>query len=164
MGIPLNIDWQQILLHLLNFAILACGLYFLLYKPVKSFMAKREEHYKQIDKAAEEKLASAESLESERRAQLDKLDDELREKREQEAKRLDAQRASQLDEAKAEAERIVSEAQTTARAERDRIVASAQEEIEGLAAEAAKRLVKKSMDEVYDDFFAAAGGEGDEKR
>ena len=39
---PLNIDWQQILLHLLNFAILAGGLYFLLYAPVKSFMAKRE--------------------------------------------------------------------------------------------------------------------------
>ncbi len=32
MNIPLNIDWQQILLHLLNFVILAGGLYFLLYQ------------------------------------------------------------------------------------------------------------------------------------
>ena len=32
MNIPLNIDWQQILLHLLNFAILAGGLYLLLYR------------------------------------------------------------------------------------------------------------------------------------
>ena len=31
MNIPLNIDWQQILLHLLNFVILAGGLYLLLY-------------------------------------------------------------------------------------------------------------------------------------
>ena len=31
---PLNIDWQQILLHLLNFAILFAGLWLLLYKPV----------------------------------------------------------------------------------------------------------------------------------
>ena len=38
MNIPLNIDWQQILLHLLNFAILAGGLYLLLFKPVKAFM------------------------------------------------------------------------------------------------------------------------------
>ena len=30
MNIPLNIDWQQILLHLMNFVILAGGLYFLL--------------------------------------------------------------------------------------------------------------------------------------
>ena len=46
-NIPLNIDWQQILLHLLNFAILAGGLYLLLYKPVKAFMAKREGWYQQ---------------------------------------------------------------------------------------------------------------------
>lgn len=32
MNIPLNIDWQQILLHLFNFAILAGGLYLLLYR------------------------------------------------------------------------------------------------------------------------------------
>ena len=40
MNIPLNIDWQQILLHLLNFVILAGGLYLLLYQPVKAFMEK----------------------------------------------------------------------------------------------------------------------------
>ena len=49
MNIPLNIDWQQILLHLFNFAILFAILYFLLYKPVKDFMAKREEYYKNMD-------------------------------------------------------------------------------------------------------------------
>ena len=42
MGIPLNVDWQQILLHLFNFIILFGGLWLLLYKPVKNFMAKRE--------------------------------------------------------------------------------------------------------------------------
>ena len=45
MNIPLNIDWQQILLHLLNFVILAGGLYLLLYKPVKTFMEKRQQYY-----------------------------------------------------------------------------------------------------------------------
>ena len=34
-NIPLNVDWQQILLHWMNFVILTGGLYFLLYKPVK---------------------------------------------------------------------------------------------------------------------------------
>lgn len=38
MNIPLNIDWQQILLHLFNFSILVGGLYLLLFKPVKNFM------------------------------------------------------------------------------------------------------------------------------
>ena len=46
MNIPLNIDWQQILLHLLNFVILAGGLYLLLYQPVKAFMEKDFEDIK----------------------------------------------------------------------------------------------------------------------
>ena len=63
MNIPLNIDWQQILLHLMNFVILAGGLYFLLYKPVKAFMDKRAAYYQeQADQAAharERKLQEA---------------------------------------------------------------------------------------------------------
>ena len=35
MKLPLNIDWQQILLHALNLVILVGGLYALLFKPVK---------------------------------------------------------------------------------------------------------------------------------
>ena len=63
---PLNIDWQQILLHAFNFIILAAGLTFLLFKPVKKFMAAREESYK---KAAEE-----------HRQKLDELSEYLYEK------------------------------------------------------------------------------------
>ena len=60
-GVPLNIDWQQILLHLFNFTILFGALYILLYKPVKDFMAKREAHYAEMDQKAGEALAEAES-------------------------------------------------------------------------------------------------------
>ena len=42
---PLNIDFQQIFLHLFNFIILALGLYLLLYRPVVAFMDKRQAHY-----------------------------------------------------------------------------------------------------------------------
>ena len=41
MNLPLNIDFQQILLHLLNFVILAGGLYLLLYKPVNKFITEK---------------------------------------------------------------------------------------------------------------------------
>ena len=60
MNIPLNIDWQQILLHLLNFAILAGGLYLLLYKPVKAFLAKRERFYQDQADQAEKTRQEAE--------------------------------------------------------------------------------------------------------
>ena len=47
---PLNIDLQQICLHLFNFTLLLAILYFLLYQPVKDFMAKRrsEEHTSEL--------------------------------------------------------------------------------------------------------------------
>jgi F-type H+-transporting ATPase subunit b len=47
---PLNIDFQQIFLHLLNFTLLFAILYYLLYSPVKNFMAKRDEYYANMDK------------------------------------------------------------------------------------------------------------------
>ena len=56
----LNVDWQQILLHLFNFTILFGALYILLYKPVKDFMAKREEYYSDMDSKATQALAEAE--------------------------------------------------------------------------------------------------------
>ena len=56
-GVPLNIDWQQILLHLFNFTILFGALYILLYKPVKNFMDGREAHYADMDSKATQALA-----------------------------------------------------------------------------------------------------------
>ena len=61
MKIPLNINWQQILLHLFNFAVLFGILYYLLYSPVKKFMAKREEYYKKMDDDAKKNLENSEN-------------------------------------------------------------------------------------------------------
>ena len=74
MNIPLNIDWQQILLHLLNFVILAGGLYLLLYKPVKTFMEKRQQYYQEQDAKAAKTLADAEKTAAEVRQQLKNAD------------------------------------------------------------------------------------------
>lgn len=159
MGIPLNIDWQQILLHLFNFAILAAGLYILLYKPVKDFIRKRTEYYAQMNEDAENKLKHAAVLEKEHQAQLEKVDDELRQKKELAAKELESAKHAELQAAQTEAEKIISNAKVSAQTEYDKILASAQEEIGELAAAAAERLIHTSMDQVCDDFFAAAGGE-----
>ena len=74
MNIPLNIDWQQILLHLLNFVILAGGLYLLLYKPVLAFMEKRQSYYREQDRRAAETLADAEKKAAEVRRQMQDAD------------------------------------------------------------------------------------------
>jgi F-type H+-transporting ATPase subunit b len=158
MNIPLNIDWQQISLHLLNFAILAVGLYFLLYKPVKSFMDKRTAYYKQMDDEAREKSESAESLKRMYQALLDSASAEIAQMKAAEAKEAEKASASQLQEAKAEAERILRDAKANAVAERDKITSSAQQEIAELAAEAVEKIAQKSLTDSYDEFLKAVGG------
>ena len=89
MNIPLNIDWQQILLHLFNFAILAGGLYLLLYRPVKDFMKKREEHYQSMDEAAERARADAAQLQEQYASRLSQADAEIAQKRVEAQRELD---------------------------------------------------------------------------
>lgn len=145
MNIPLNIDWQQILLHLLNFAILAVGLYLLLYKPIKNFMEKRTAYYKQMDEEAKEKLTSADSLEAARQTQLSEIDVEISRKKAAAAKEAEEQAAAELQTAREQAEKILSDARTSASAEKERIVSSAGREIAELAAAAADKLMKEAL-------------------
>ena len=117
---PLNIDFQQIFLHLLNFTILLGGLYFLLYRPVKDFMAKRTAYYEDLDRQAKERLAEAERSQEAYRQKLDQADAEIRQKNEQaQQAALDAAEA-QLGQAREEAGRILARAREEAQAERER--------------------------------------------
>ena len=77
-GVPLNIDWQQILLHLFNFTILFGALYILLYKPVKDFMEGRETHYADMDSRAEQALADAENSKASYEKKERDFDEEVR--------------------------------------------------------------------------------------
>ena len=51
---PLNIDFTQVLLHMLNFVILAGALGFLLFKPITKFTADRQKHFEDLAKENEE--------------------------------------------------------------------------------------------------------------
>ncbi len=143
MGIPLNIDWQQILLHLFNFSILTAGLYVLLYKPVRDFMDKRTSYYKQMDEEAQEKLSQAAQLEASYKEQLS---------------RADAQISQHKAKAALDAERTAEEQLKSARKQAEKILAQAQQDIAELAATAAEKLVLKSLDGAYDQFLSVAGG------
>ena len=87
---PLNIDWRQILLHLFNFCILAIALYFLLYKPVKNFMAKRSARYEEEAAESAKLKAEAEELKKQYSDKLTNADAEI------EAKRSEALWSEQL--------------------------------------------------------------------
>ena len=80
-GIPLNIDWRQILLHLLNLVILFLILYFLLYNPVKKFMEKRKKHYEEQNAESEAKLADAKANKEKYEKLLTNAEEEIAEKK-----------------------------------------------------------------------------------
>ena len=154
MNIPLNIDWQQILLHWMNLVILTGGLYFLLYKPVKQFMEKREAHYRALDEQAAGKLREAEELKAAYQAKLDGAEEEIRQAR------TKAQAAVQqsVEEQMAQAEQIVARAKEEAASSRERIIRDSQRELRELTVKAVKKLTVKADMDLFDQFLDLAEG------
>ena len=155
---PLNIDWQQILLHLLNFAILAGGLYFLLYKPVKSFMAKREQHYKEIDETAANDRKEAAALRKAAQEKYDAAADEIVQMRTKASDEIEAEKQRLLGDARAEARRILETAGKTAEMRSKKALADSNDEIRAIALEAVQKLLINDGN-ALDKFLDAAESE-----
>lgn len=156
---PLNIDWQQILLHWMNLAILTGGLYFLLYKPVKDFMAKREAHYRSLDEEASAKLAEAERIKAECQAKLDGADEEIRQMKAKSQQAVQKSAEEQLAQAQSQAKQIVAHAQAEAEHSRERVLKESQRELRKLAAQATKKLAFQA--DPFDQFLSLAEEEDD---
>ena len=162
MNIPLNIDWQQILLHALNFVILVGGLYFLLFNPVKKFMAKREEYCRGMEEKAEQTLREAEQLKADYASQLETADAEIDRRRAEAQRELDVSVQQQLTDAKAQAEEIIRGARKEADRTREKILSDTKKELTELAVKATKKLVYRSDSDAFDNFLdKAEGGETD---
>ena len=151
---PLNINFQQILLHMFNFVILAFGLYMLLYKPVVAFMKKREDHFADLEKQAEynAKLAGA--------------DEEIRQKNAAAAQEADRQRQERMQRAQADADKLLKNARGAAEQERNAMLEGAKKDIAQMVVSATGKLMDKENDPafdkaLYDSFLKAAQEEND---
>ena len=159
-GVPLNIDWQQILLHLFNFTILFGALYILLYKPVRDFMNKRTDYYADMESKAEGALKEAEDSRNAYDEKVRAFDEEVRAEKSKLNKDLAASRERQLADAKADAEKILSDARNEANREKEEIIASAQREITDMVTEAMEKLsLEQSASDAFDQFLDAAEAE-----
>ena len=156
-GIPLNIDWQQILLHLFNFTILFGALYILLYKPVRDFMAKRTDYYADMNSRTEDALREAESSRDAYDEKVRSFDEEVRTEKAKMNKEISEHRESQLAQAKTDAEKIINHAKAEADREKEEIIASAQKEIAGMVTDAMEKLtLEQSASDAFDQFLDAA--------
>ena len=156
MNIPLNIDWQQILLHLFNFSILVGGLYLLLFKPVKNFMDKRAKHYQDMENAAAERERTTAEMEASMQQRQAALDAELEEKRAAAAKEAESFAQQQRDAARVQADKILSDAKAAAESERQKIVAEANREAVAIAEDAMEKILAAQTAKAYDSFVTAA--------
>lgn len=156
MSIPLNIDWQQILLHLFNFAILGGGLYLLLYRPVKQFMERRQTHYEDLYRQAEQDRARAERLREEYQARLDQADAAIARKKADAEKELNALLSQRIDEAKQQAEEILAKAREGADREEREMVSKASRELVGIAVTAAEKIALGTEGDPYEQFLNLA--------
>lgn len=152
---PLNIDWQQILLHLLNFVILAGGLYFLLYKPVEDFMGKRAEEYKRIDELSMQDRIETEAMRKEMQEKFDAVEEEIAQKRIKAGDEMEAEKQQMIADARAEARRILDTAGKTADQRAKKALADSNDEIRDLAMEAVRKMLLSDED-ALDKFLDAA--------
>ena len=156
---PLNIDWQQILLHWMNLAILAGGLYFILYRPVKKFIAKREDYYRDLEQQADDKIAQAEQFKAQYGEKLAAADEEIRQARAKAQQAAQQSAQEQLDQARAQAEHIVAQAHAQADRLKEQAVHDSQREIRRLAETATRRLALQQ--DPFDQFLDLAEGGGE---
>ena len=162
MSLPLNIDWQQILLHLFNFIILFGILYYFLYSPVKRFMDKRTEYYKKLDDDAKANLELSEKTKAEYLNKLAAAEDEISAKNEKARKEMEAATERHIKGAEEEAAKIVAQARQAIEVEHAKMLKEAQNEISDMVVAATEKVILQSgTSESYEQFLAAIerGGE-----
>jgi len=153
---PLNINFQQIFLHMFNFVLLFGIAYFLLYSPIKKFMQKRQDYYKDLEKQAREKLDEAEAIKKDYEEKTGNCKEEILEMKEHASIEINAKREGIIAQAHKEADTIISNAKSKASREHDVMISDTKREIEAIVAEAEKKLInERSVSEEYETFLNA---------
>lgn len=155
---PLNIDFVQILLHVLNFVILAGLLILLVYKPVSKFLADRRNNIAEKTSENERLAAENEALRAEYEEKLREAGKEaaaIRANAEKEAAKIAAATIASANE---EAARIIAAAEQEAEERKAHILDSAQTEIGELVIGATQKLLcdtasAERTEELYDAFL-----------
>lgn len=157
----LGIDFVQVLLHLLNFVILAGGLGLLVYKPVVKFLSERRARFEAL---AEQNQAAKEENDRLLKAYAQRHDEaeaEIAELRAQAEREAAEAAKGYIDAAKTKAAAILANAEEEAEARRAQILDSAQTEIGELVIEATQKLLTDTADPertaaLYDEFLRRA--------
>ena len=158
---PLNIDFLQILLHMLNFVILAGGLTFLLFKPVNRFLDERSAQFAEAEKKNREAAEENEKLRASYEEKLRDAEAEIAERRKSAEKESADISAQYLKEAREKASLIIRAAENEAEERKEHILEAAQAEIGELVVSATHKLLSSTVtperdSALYDEFIRLA--------
>lgn len=158
---PLNIDFLQILLHMLNFVILAGGLSLLVFKPVNRFLEQRRAHFAELEKKNRDAQEEAERLHAEYEQKLQDAEAEILERKKAAEKEWSETSAQYIEAAKEKASAIIGAAEREAEDRKEHILESAQTEISELVVAAAEKLLSDTATPerntaLYDEFIRRA--------
>lgn len=148
----LGINFQQILLHVFNFAILLLVLNELLYKPIVKFIDDRENYYKSMDKEKNENLEKSKELLNQRNQELKDIYIEANKIKEEAIKESQIQAKQEIDQAKEEGKKLLEKARVQSLVEKDILIRNTKKDLREVAIEAAAKLSLLNND-VYDDFL-----------
>ncbi|MBQ6789427.1 MAG: hypothetical protein IJO81_04505 [Clostridia bacterium] len=161
MNLPLNIDLLQILLHMLNFVILAGGLYLLLYSPICKFIDGRQKAFEEAEER--NRLTEEENLrlKNEYLLKISSAEAEIAEKKKAAEKEWADTSAAYIREAREKADAIIRAAETEAEDRKEHILESVQTELGELVIGAAHKLVSDTVTPerdcaLYDEFIRLA--------
>lgn len=165
---PLNIDFLQILLHMLNFVVLAGGLTFLLFKPVNRFLDARSTQFAEAEKKNRETAEENEKLRASYEEKLRSADAEIAERKKSAEKESADVSAQYIKEAREKAARLIRTAENEAEERKAHILQSAQAEIGELVVSATEKLLSSTVtperdSALYDEFIRLAEGAAAER-
>lgn len=157
-AMPLNINIVQILLHMLNFVILAGALGLLVYKPVSKFLSERRKKIADDVSKNEADARENESLRAEYENKIKEAEKEAAEIRVNAEKEAAKMAAATINAANEEAARIIAAAEKEAEERKAHILDSAQTEIGELVIGATQKLLcdtatPERTGELYDAFI-----------
>ncbi len=164
----LGIDIVQILLHMLNFVILAGGLILLLYKPVTKFLDDRRAHFEALEAQSAAAKEESDRLQEAYATRIHDAETEIAALKQKAERDGAAIAKSYIDAAKEKSAAIVSAAEQAAEMRRAQILDSAQTEIGELVLEATQKLLSGTADPartgaLYDEFLRRAEAEKAER-
>lgn len=157
-GDILGIDLLDIVLHLLNFSILALGIYILIYKPVNDFMEKRSQHFIEMEESTKSALEEAEEKLEENNRRLASVQDEISTLKKQVIKDAEIEAAKRIEGAKKEEALILERAKQAAVFEREKILKDSRSELKQLIINAVDKTSDSEID-IFDSFIEASSQE-----